>query len=210
MTVDEFDQILTLGHETSDVEFKPPGLRAGALQARVIRAMLGMANRRDGGYVVLGVEENPDHSPRPVGLSPEQMESWKHDDTSTAVQGFADPFVTFKTEHHTKDGAHFLVFVVSEFELVPVLCKKGFPHPTEPNKMILRGEGTCYVRTRRKPETAQVASQTEMRDLLDLAIDKGVRRFVERAKAAGAWPSVQATPGPTDQDRFNEQIKDLR
>ena len=49
-----------------------------------------------------------------------------------------------------------------------------------------------------------------MRDLLELATDKGVQRFLERARRVGliALPSV--TPQPTDQELLDQQLGDLR
>lgn len=128
-----------------------------------------------------------------------------------SVSAHADPFVTFTAELHEKDSLRFVVFVVSEFESIPVLCRKVFHHPLNPKAPILRGDGACYVRTRKKPETTEIASQTEMRDLLDLAIEKGVRRFIERAKAVGAWPQWQTMPAtPSDAELFDQQIKGIR
>lgn len=84
MTPDEFNEILALGHETSGVEFKGAGPRQGELEGRVIRAILGMSNRRDGGYVVLGVAEDGSGNPTPVGMSDDEIKSWNYDDTSSS------------------------------------------------------------------------------------------------------------------------------
>jgi hypothetical protein len=49
-----------------------------------------------------------------------------------------------------------------------------------------------------------------MRELLELAIDKGVRRFVERAQRAGLFQPAPPPPATRDDDaRFGDQIKDL-
>ena len=72
MTDEEFAQLLALSHEISGVEFKGPGARSDRrLFARVVRAALGMANRRDGGTVVIGVEDTGS-SLNPVGLRESQ------------------------------------------------------------------------------------------------------------------------------------------
>ena len=70
MTEQEFEAILAQGHETHGVEFKGPGKRTNsAFLAGVIRAMLGMANRRDGGHVILGIDSE---SLEPIGLDDDQ------------------------------------------------------------------------------------------------------------------------------------------
>ena len=59
MTDQEFADILALGREMSGVEFKGPGpLSNGRLVAQIVKAVLAMANRRDGGRVIIGVEDN--------------------------------------------------------------------------------------------------------------------------------------------------------
>lgn len=208
ITPEEVADILAIGHETAGVEFKPAGLRQGELEGRVIRAILGMANRTGGGVVVLGVQENPDKTLRPVGMSPEQIVSWNHDDTTATTSAHADPFVTFTTRTvRATNGMDFVILRVDEFEELPVLCKKEFAHPINPKKPILV-RGACYVRTRGKPETIDIASQTEMRDLLTRAVDKGVARFVQRARAAGV-PLVPGESAPTPDDLFAAQAIDI-
>jgi hypothetical protein len=49
-----------------------------------------------------------------------------------------------------------------------------------------------------------------MRELLELAIDKGVRKFVIRAQKAGLFPPVPGSPAPpSDEALFEQQIEDL-
>lgn len=159
--------------------------------------------------MVLGVEEHSDGTPRPTGVSSDQADSWNYDEASASIAAHADPFVTFTREIHSHNGLVFVVFIVSEFESLPVLCRKQFHYPNNPKDLILR-EGVCYVRTRKKPETTAIASQTEMRELLDLAIDKGVKAFVARAVATGVWSPVAGIRPPSDDDRFAAQVSDLR
>ena len=96
-----FEEHLDRGYETNEVEFKGPGIRTTkAFLARVVRGMLGMANRRDGGYVIIGVQST-ERGPvgtefSPVGLSEEQAASWLgYDDLSSSVNEYASPSVSF-------------------------------------------------------------------------------------------------------------------
>ena len=74
---------------------------------------------------------------------------------------------------------------------------------------ILR-RGACYVRSRHKPETSEIPSEEEMRELLELAIDKGVRKFVTRAQKAGLFPTDPSTPArPSDETLFEKQIEEM-
>ena len=89
-----------------------------------------------------------------------------------------------------------------EFYEIPVLCKRAFDD-------VLR-DGACYVRTSRKPETSELPTQTEMRELLDLATEKGVRKYLERAQRMGiiSLPTVSAQV--SDEERFNRELGALR
>lgn len=82
---------------------------------------------------------------------------------------------------------------VAEFEIAPYVCRRNYPQVLQ--------EGMTYVRPRGKPESVPVPSHADMRELLDLAITKGVREFVRRAGSAGiSLPSAAAIP--TDDNAF--------
>ncbi len=200
MTDEEFVQLLALGRELSGLEFKGSGSRSERrLFAQVVRAVLGMANRRDGGTVVIGVQDDGS-SLHPVGVDEPDLATWQYDGVADALAEYADPSVSFDLEFKTHDGRTYVVIEVAEFEDIPVLCKKAYGD-------VLRN-GACYVRTRRKPETSEIPAQAEMRDLLDVAIDKGVQRFLSRAQTAGMISFIVAAPG--DRERFDQQLGDFQ
>lgn len=91
MTDLEFAQLIALEYEQSGVEFKGPGsLSNGRLAAQVVKAVLGMANRRDGGVVIIGVEESEGRL-KPVGLTDEQLVTWDYDKVAERIAQYADP-----------------------------------------------------------------------------------------------------------------------
>ena len=200
MTDEEFAQLLAFSHETSGLEFKGPGARSDRqLFARVVRAALGMANRRDGGIIVIGVEDTGE-SLNPVGLNDNDLDSWRYDYVADGIASYADPSVSFELEIKEHDSKKYVVLVIREFEDIPVLCKRSY-------QGVLR-DGACYVRTRRKPETTEIPAQAEMRDLLDLATEKALRKFITQAQRAGMISS--GTPLPDDRGLFDKQLEDLR
>lgn len=203
MTDQEFAEILALRHEGPGIEFKGPGSASdNQLFTKVVKAMLGMANRRDGGRVVIGVEDN-DGVLNPVGLSNSDQDTWKYDDVAAKLAKYADPSVSFELETQQYNGNHYVVLRVREFEDIPVLCKKDY-------QGVLR-KGACYVRPRRKPETTEIPTQEDMRDLLDLASEKRLRRYLEQARRAGGIV-VPLQPGllpPSDRELFDRQLGDL-
>jgi predicted HTH transcriptional regulator len=205
VTPEQFADLLALGHETPGVEFKGPFDRTDKPSfAKVVKAVLAMANRRDGGRVIVGVDEVADgagFSLRPTGLTEAQVRSWGHDDVAEQLGKFADPFVTFSTRSVRHDGRMFVLLDVGEFEEVPVLCR----HPFDG---VLR-QGACYVRRRSRIETSEIPTHVEMRELLDLATEKGIRRFLSRFHRAGI-DIAGLRQVPDDAARFDAQRGDFR
>lgn len=147
-----------------------------------------MANKRDGGVVILGVDDD-NRTLNPTGLSKGDLITWNHDDLADAVARYADPFLSFEEAVMRRGDLSFLVLSIQEFEEIPVLCKKDFPG-------VLRA-GACYVRSRRKPETSEIPTQTEMRELLELATEKRLRRYIELSQISG---SVSGSSDRYDQE----------
>ena len=93
MTDEEFALILNTGRETPGTEFKGPGFASDRqLFAQVAKAVLGMANRRDGGRVVVGVGDDG-KAINPVGLSEEHLVTWSYNDVADRIASYADPSV---------------------------------------------------------------------------------------------------------------------
>lgn len=202
MVDQEFRELLAYGREQAGVEYKGPGSRATNKQllAKVVRAMLSMSNRRNGGIVIVGVDEDSNGALLPVGLSEPDLATWNnYDDLADAIARYADPSIKFDLEALEYDNKKFIVVRVHEFDDIPVLCKKDYPD-------VLR-EGACYVRTRRKPETAEIPTQSEMRDLLELATIKALRKYVSVAHAAGL--EIGEIAKQDDGQLFNQQLDDL-
>jgi predicted HTH transcriptional regulator len=201
MTEDEFGDLLVRGYEIPTVEFKGPGMRTDrAFLANVARAALAMANSRDGGRVVLGVTRK-DRLMEAVGLTDPQIASWDYDETATALNGYANPSLEFDLEVVPYRTARCVVIRVYEFAAEPILCARDF-------ETKLR-RGACYVRRRSMPSTSEVPSLEEMRDLLDLAVEKGLRRFLARAFAAGLTVASGSTLVPDDAQRYRQQLGEL-
>ena len=201
MTDETFAQIMSALRESSGVEFKGPGLLSDSrLVAQTVKAVLGMANRRGGGAVIIGVRETA-NSFVPVGLTDDELRSWNFDATADQIARYADPAVAFQLEIMHYGEKRYVVIEVFEFSDIPVLCKRYYNN-------ILR-EGACYVRTSRKPETSELPTQTEMRQLLDLAIDKGILQLVDRAERLGFQvPQILASI-ETEQDHLDGQMGEL-
>ena len=198
----DFARIMELGHELRGVEFKGPGpVSSGRLVAQVVKAVLGLANIRDGGRVIVGVEDNGNVL-NPIGIGDDDLSTWTYDAVADQVARYADPSVSFEMETKEYSGNRYIVLEVAEFSDIPVLCKRSYDD-------VLR-DGACYVRTRRKPETSEIPTQADMRDLLNLAIEKGVRESIAWAHRVGLLPFPAIPPPIHGQENPDEQSGDVR
>lgn len=183
MTPDEVQLIVDVGREHPNIEFKGPGSRIDkAFFSRVVRAVLALANTRDGGTVLIGVDEKQ----RAVrGLSAEELESWQSfDQVHADFNRYADPFVDIDVETVALNGATVIAITVKEFADLPVLCKQDGAEDEHKKKIVRRG--ACYVRGRTQGnQSIEVPTHVEMRALLELATGKKLRSFVTQANAVG-------------------------
>jgi len=199
MTDEEFAEILARGHEATGVEFKGPGpLSNRQLVAQVVRAVLGMANKRDGGRVIIGVEDIGGVL-NPVGLNDQDLATWRYDNVADRLAVYADPSVSFELEVKEYNGNRYVILHVAEFADIPVLCKRDY-------QGVLRN-GACYIRTRRKPETTEIPRQADMRDLLDLATEKRLQEYLALLQRVGLIILPSMVPPSTE--RFEQQRSDL-
>lgn len=143
----EFATVLARGYEVRNVEFKGPGPRTDVnLMAKVIRAVLGMSNLRDGGRVVIGVEERKG-TLTPSGLTPSDIATWQYDLVSAAVAEYADPYARFDLEQVPYQGGTSIFLHVYEFDQISILCRRDLTVKMNgKDKMVLR-KSALYVRS---------------------------------------------------------------
>lgn len=148
------------------------------LFAKVTRAALSMGNLRDGGHVVIGIDDTDPAAMAP-GLSDPELESWTaYDDVSRKLAEYATPPLSFEVAvRELTSGSRVVVIEVEEFADIPHLCAKDYPK-------VLRN-GALYVRPRKVPETSEVAGVVEMREVLDIAAEKALRAYIGIAHRAG-------------------------
>src|SRR2546427_6079334 len=96
LTQEQFEEYLAFEHEIPGVEFKGPGSRGDEYRrAKVARAVMGMANRRDGGTIIIGVEERGS-TLNPAGLSQIDADSWRSNDrVIDALTSYMSPLASF-------------------------------------------------------------------------------------------------------------------
>ena len=206
LTEEDVENLLLAGYETRGFELKGPGRSDDkAFLAKVARAALSMGNLRDGGHVVIGISDTSPQEMQP-GLDDQQLASWlAYDDVADRLAVYADPPLRFDVvKLNLSSGARVILVTVYEFDDLPHLCAREYPDDLR--------KGALYVRSRKKPETAEVASSVEMREILDLAAEKRLRAYIETAERAGARlaSGEVASPAPAADDNAQFELQRRR
>ena len=128
------------------------------------------------------IQQRPGHPPAA------EADSWRNaDEVRASLARYADPFVQVDVEVMViaaagpAKGRTIAILTIHEFETVPVLCGTQV---RSPGGAEIVGKGACYVRSNQVPATTEAADHAHLRELLDLAVEKGVREFLRRARGA--------------------------
>jgi predicted HTH transcriptional regulator len=155
-----------------------------------------MSNIRDGGYIVIGVEQAGDAF-APVGMNQEDYDSFTQDYVSAHINNYADPFAEVTVTKAQHEGRPFVTIQVAEFAEIPVLCKR--------DGLRLR-QGAMYTRSRRMNESVEVPTSAEMRDIMEAAVEKGFRRMLATLRRAGVQVAEVAE---VEGERFDKELEGL-
>ena len=157
-------------------------------RAKFARTAMAMSNLTDGGYIVVGVEENPKGNFTSIGVSEPALSALQPDLVSEFVNGYADPPVLIEARSGDVDGLRYWVVDIRPFRELPTVCKK-----TGGSSGELRA-GAVYVRSIRKRESVPVGSQDEMRELIDRAVDTQIEKLRRRFPEFFGVPLPQRGP----------------
>jgi predicted HTH transcriptional regulator len=201
LTVEELRGAIALGREQRGVEFKGPGQRTKkAFMAKVVRAIIGMANKPGGGVVVLGINDDGT-SLHPIGLAQEELATWKYDDLASSVSNYADPYVDFDVGVLQMDAGRYVVIEVRQFDELPILCKKDLT-PTLRN-------GALYVRRRGKNETVEAPTHVELREVINRAVEISARELMAKLIRLRELAEVPEASVEAAQVEFDREAGDL-
>lgn len=204
MTPEELQTLIDIGQETRSLEFKSAGAWTNLpLRAQVIRTAIAMANTKDGGTLVIGMAPDPArpgyHLPQP--LTPEQRATFTPDEVIPVINAFSTPHLDLRVqEHGLSDGNSLVVLSVAQFRDFPVLCTR--PIVSDGNKVLVQ-EGRVLIRSRRTSETTEVRSPDDFRELVELAVDRGLETYFRRRTIESA------VAGPDDDALFRAELGPL-
>jgi predicted HTH transcriptional regulator len=149
---------------------------------KIIKAILSMSNIRDGGYIILGVEKNNNGRYEALGSEDSVVSTYEQEKVLEAANAFADPYVELELRvFRMRNNNSIVVIQVFEFVQDPVICKKNYPRILE--------QGRTYVRTFRKPESSADITSSDMREVIDLAIQKQFSKIVKLSNIGISQPS---------------------
>jgi predicted HTH transcriptional regulator len=168
VTPEELEALLEAPEETPRLDFKA----AMAWDVRVfVKDLLAMANVRDGGTIIVGVE---DGTWRRQGVTAEMEQSFNIEIMRDQIAPYADPHVQFGQEIVVdRSDLRFVVIRVRQFEEIPVICKKDGADVSK---------GTVYYRSPgRRVESARVRDAYDMRTIIQVA----TVRMMQKQRALG-------------------------
>ncbi len=179
------------GKEERYLEYKGPMVWTNDdTKVKIAQAMMAMSNLRNGGVIVVGMKETKRGFWEPDSMTDEQVASFTQDDIAQWVNDYAVPAVQFTVEPFTRDTNKFVMIKVREFDSVPTICRK----PKQLGGREVLKNGAIYYRSNSKNESAPISSDEDMRELIILAVNKGVARQIEQYRVLGfvaAFPASQ-------------------
>lgn len=161
------------------------------LQWKLLKTMMGMANLRDGGLILVGVSER-DNTWEPTSIQDDHLGTFDYDDIVDQLNKYASPQVVVDMViHKNEDGVRFLAINVHQFKDFPVVCQNNSPDSVKPKDRLASGE--IYIRpTTGKPQTVKITDARSLNDLLELAAEFRARRMLEVGSRVGLVPGESA------------------
>ncbi len=165
MTTEELEAKLAGQTETQSFEIKQAQSWDVLWLAKDI---LAMANVRDGGSIVIGVE---DETWARQGVTDAVKDTYKIDIIRDQMSPYADPLVNLIVEIvKDGDGKNYVVIRILQFEEIPVICKKDCQQAKTKTGVIY------YRNSNRRVESAAVSNAHDLRDILELATVSMMRK----------------------------------
>lgn len=202
MSVPVINEIIAHPTEERNIEFKQSTpWQENKFKAEVTKTILGMSNIRDGGWIVIGKRKLSDGTYEPYGMNQSDYDTYDYDKIIDFVREYADPYVTISVQKPVLNQKKFVVIRIHEFDHIPVICKRDW------GSTLHRGK--IYTRSMVKPETIEVPSHIEMREIIEMAVDKENRKFFARLYNLGLLHLVAAPSQPQDKELFDKQLEGL-
>ena len=199
ITEDDIDYVFQNLEERRDIEFKQAinWNTSDGVKACITKDMMAFSNIKTGGYLVIGVRQNSNHSFTPVGITLEVYDSHNLDSVLPYINSKAEPPVNVELRKFVRDGMRFVIYKIYPFENYPVFCKN------EDNASTQLHRGVIYTRTTRMYESAPIQNQTEMNEIKEMILDRSIEEYTRRTQQMSR---VNTT---SDEQQFDSEIEGL-
>ncbi|MBI4765928.1 MAG: ATP-binding protein [Deltaproteobacteria bacterium] len=164
----EFDNFIEAIEENQRIELKQPCNWDEKIFAKDI---LALSNVRDGGYILVGVEQLNNTFIR-KGVTPERAQTFDIEKMRDQMEKFSDPCVNFRVDpRKDKEDRLYIIIYVLEFDEIPVICKRDSGDTKK---------GHIYYRNRtRRWESAIVSNSYDMKDIIERSAVKMMKKYRE-------------------------------
>jgi hypothetical protein len=181
MKVDDIYKTAQEIGETKSIELKTSMTwNYDATKFKITKSVMAFSNIRDGGRLVLGVDQCPNGIFDPKGMCINHFESFTQDDLQDHLGKYLVPNAKVRIEKVSDGSVHFIVINVEEFDRLPVICGKVYDLTNKLGKDKIIKEGDIFTRTRsHRFESSRVRTHIDMQEILELAIEKGMKPFLE-------------------------------
>lgn len=197
------------GEGTTDFKAATPWPAKGSDErARLIKHMIGYSNARDGGYLLIGVD---DLTKQATGLTDAQARTWDPSSLAEALDQFAAPPPRLKVCQGRTDANHLLVAIhIAEFADQPTVCIREHASSVgAPAKRMILRKGALYVR--HGASTKEIDNEALMRELLRRAYIKNAQALLQQIKELIDlyWPRAQPPPDAAIRARIQDALRDV-
>lgn len=180
--------------ETRSVEYKE-SQEFSAMKWALPKTVMAMANLRDGGCVIIGIEERTGIAEL-TGLDPAHERSYNQDDLVALVNRYARPPVSLTMRIVEYEGRRFIGVLVQPFDRVPIIC--GNPMPQEAGRHALK-LGEIPARTKDRVSTSKVGDADLVAEILEIAAEKRAAEIISTARRLGLQMPAR------DRDHFERE-----
>ncbi len=172
------------------------------LKYKITRALIGLSNLEYGGKVIVGIREDTNDSNPLVGMTEEQSKTYTLDNIMKFVNEYADPPLKIKLHvfpNNEEEKKYFVIINVLEFFELPTICTKDGG-----NGILQRNKP--YIRPRKNTETTDNFSHHDMRELLDLAVEK---HYKKQMKIYEKFKKLDEIENKNLKKQFDEEVSDF-
>ncbi len=203
---EQLKDYVNLGSERVDLEYKRSiDWEDRNAKIKITKAMMAMSNIRDGGVIIIGVEEDG----TPSGMTKKHCRSFEYDKIARHLNARTMPPIDFvvtcgKITHEDNEKL-FVVIQISESKELPVVSikhEKRDPNGLLDMKNTYIRENAIYIRSKSPIESREIGSYSEWKEFIELLLDRNQDKLVKKIP----WSSSQQqVTKKTDKERFARQ-----